>query len=327
MAVGLLGLTLSSCDNSFVFEDMPECVPEYRLRLSYDYNMAKTEAVSQVEAAEVYAFDEEGNFVTVSKADKQTLIDNDWTLPLDVERGHNYDLVVWAGLTEESPFTLDGTRAVSTKEDLTCRLTTDTDENGRVISRKAMPHLFHASPVVGYTVENGVEEHTAKLIKNTNVFRIMIQMEDGSELKVGDYDIEIIDANGVMSHQNEVSGEEIVYLPIDQNVSEPTEATEEAEATPYILSADFNHARLMTGSDARLKITESNSNIVVCDQPLIPMILSTKSEAAPGMDDQEYLDREDTYKITVYAPLGEDWNHVSILINGWRVTLNEMEWN
>ena len=189
-----------------------------------------------------------------------------------------------------------------------------------------MPHLFHTSSVVGYTVENGLEEHTVKLVKNTNVFRVDIEKDGGGEIKIGDYEIEITDSNGVMSHQNEVSGEEIVYLPLDQHVSEPTEATEDAPATPYILSADFNHARLVTGSDARLKITVPNSSIVVCDQPLIPMLLNVKEQAAPEMEDQEYLDREDTYVIKVIAPSDEDWSKVVIYINEWRVIFNNMEW-
>lgn len=325
-AVGLLGLTLTSCDNSFIFEDMPECVPEYRLRLAYDYNMQKVNAVNQVRAAEVYAFDGEGNLATVSKANEQELAANDWTLPLDVQRGQNYDLVVWCGLVDESPFALDGTRAVTSKEDLTCRLITETDDQGRVISRKSMPHLFHTSAQVGYTVENGLEEHTVNLIKNTNTFRVMIEKEGGGEMEIGDYDIEITDFNGVMNHQNEVSGEQIVYLPIDQQVFEPTEATEDAPATPYLLAADFNHARLMTGSDARLRIEKANSTIVVCDEPLIPMLLNVKEQAAPEMGDQEYLDREDTYEIKVIAPSDEDWSNVLIYINGWRVVLNNMEW-
>lgn len=326
-AAGFMAFALTSCDSSFVFEDLRPCVPEYRVRLSYTYNMAFEERASQIEAAEVYAFDKEGKLVTVSKADYQTLKDNDWTLPLDIERFQDYDLFVWGGLTSESPFFLDGSRAVTSQEDLACHLATDSDEEYPNYSDRKFPGLFHGISSVSYTVEDGVEERTVEMIKNTNDINVLIQKETGEPVEEGYYVVEITDANGDMDHFNSVSGSEIQYrhhsyTAGDFQIPDGNGGKEETYAASG--QWEFSVARLMENSDARIKIRLGDSNITIVDEKLIDLLLAHKPSS---MSKQEYLDRQDSYYLTFRLRVEEDWLHVSVYVNDWLIIKNDMEWN
>ena len=325
-AAGLMAVALSSCDSSFVFEDLRPCVPDYRVRLSYMKNMANEERASQIQAAEVYAFDKEGKLVTVSKADYQTLKDNDWTLPLDIERFQDYDLFVWGGLTSESPFFLDGSRAVTSQEDLACHLATDSDEEHPNYSDRKFPGLFHGTTSVSFTVEDGTEERTVPMMKNTNDINVLIQKETGAPVEEGYYVVEIVDANGDMDHQNNVSGDEVLYRQHtytagDFRIPDGYGGKEETYAASG--QWEFSVARLMENSDARIRIRLGDSNITIFDDKLIDLLLSRKPS---NMDKQDYLDREDTYYLTFRLRVEEDWLHVSVFVNDWLIIKNNMEW-
>ena len=49
MAAGLFAFALTSCDSSFVYEDLRPCIPEYKIKLSYDHNMAFAEQNEKVD--------------------------------------------------------------------------------------------------------------------------------------------------------------------------------------------------------------------------------------------------------------------------------------
>ncbi|MDE5807274.1 MAG: FimB/Mfa2 family fimbrial subunit [Muribaculaceae bacterium] len=324
-AAGFLALTLSSCDNSFVYEDLRACIPEYKIRLSYDHNMAFTQQNEKVEAAEIYAFDPDGNLATVVTADKQTLIDNKWTLPITLERNKTYDIVVWGGLVSNSPFSLDGTRAVSSKEDVTCRLITEADGT----SSKEFPALFHGIQSVTYTVEDGPETMTVPLKKNTNTVDVAIRKETGEVVEDGYYVVEITDANGVMDHQNNVSGSQVKYNPVSFTSTElplPNGQGGEQAQTSQAGVSQFHVARLMENSDARIKIFLKESGIKLVDMKLIDLILAAKASEAPDMNPQEYLDRQDTYKLDFTLRIEEDWSVFEIYVNNWIVVINDIEW-
>lgn len=326
-ALALMGLAMTSCDSSFVFEDLRPCVPDYRVKLSYVHNMGFEERVSQVEAAEVYAFDKEGKLAAVATADRQKLIDNNWTLPIDLERFENYDLVIWGGLVADSPFSLDGSRAVTSKDDLTCRLATTTHYTGLENSDKHFPGLFHGVSNVTYDVEDGIQEHKVELIKNTNDIHVLIQKETGAPMEDDYYDVEITDANGVMDHTNAVSGNKILYNHHNFTIGDfKVPDGNGGEENTYVSSGkwDFSVARLMEGSDAKLQIRLDASNIVLVEENLVDLLLHAKRD--PKMPDQEFLDRQDTYYITYRLRVEEDWLHISVYVNNWLVIKNDIEW-
>ena len=329
VAVGLAAMTLSSCDSSFVYEDLRPCIPQYMVKLSYSHNLANENRVEQVEAAEVYAFDADGNLVESVKADKQTLIDNDWTLPLNLERFQAYDLVVWGGLVTESPFALDGTRSVTSKEDLTCRLNTEKDEDGNEISKKTFPPLFHGTKQVTYSVEDGPEVYEAPLMKNTNTVNVIVRKKSGEVVEDGYYVVEVTDANGVMDHQNNVSGENVKYIHTSyESVELPQPNGEGGEAVHTTQAGhwQFHTARLMKNSPATIKINLGESGINLVNTKLVDLLLAAKAKEAPDMDDQEYLDRQDTYTIDFTLRVEENWSVFEIYVNNWIVVVNDIIW-
>lgn len=328
-AAGLLALSLASCDSSFVYEDLRPCIPEYRLRLSYDHNMAFAEQNEKVEAAEIYAFDSDGTLAAVVTADKQTLIDNDWTVRMDLERNKPYDIVVWGGLVSNSPFSLDGTRAIVSKEDLTCRLSTETDADGNSTSSSQFPALFHGNMAVTYTVEDGPELATLPLKKNTNTVDVAIRKQTGETVEEGYYKVEITDSNGVMDHKNNVSGDKVKYNPASFTSTElplPDGQGGTQAAVTKAGVAQFHVARLMENSDARIKISLAESGIKLIDTKLIDLILAAKASEAPDMNVQEYLDRQDTYNLDFTLRIEENWTVFEIYVNNWVVVINDIEW-
>ncbi len=324
-AVGVLSLFMTSC----IIEEHPQTPaysPDYRVRLSYTHNMAYEERASQIEAAEVYAFDADGKLAAVSTADRQTLIDNDWTLPLNVERFKDYELIVWGGLVSESPFLLDGTRAVTTKEDLTCRLRTVTDEDANDVSSKKFPGLFHGTTSVSYMVEDGVEERTVPMVKNTNDIHVLIQKDTGKPVEEGYYVVELTDANGVMDHQNNVSGSNILYRHHTYTAGDfqvPDGYGNKEESTAPSGKWEFSVARLMENSDARMEIRLGDSNITLVDEKLIDLIELIKPD---NITLQEFLDRQDTYYLTYSLREDEDWLHLAVFLNDWLIIRNDIEW-
>lgn len=330
MAAGLFAFALTSCDSSFVYEDLRPCIPEYKIKLSYDHNMAFAEQNEKVEHAHIFAFDADGNLAEVVTADKQTLINNNWTLTFkNLERDKAYDIVVWGGLVDNSPFSLDGTRAISSKDDLTCRLATETDDDGNPVSSKSFPALFHGAGSVAYSVEDGPEVMTMPLKKNTNTIDVAIRKTTGEPVEEGYYIVEITDANGVMSHKNEVSGSTIKYNPVSYTSSQlplPDGQGGEQEKTTEAGVSQFHVARLMENSDANLKITLHESGIKLVDMKLIDLILAGKEAVAPKMSDQEYLDRQDTYNLDFTLRPEEDILVFEIYVNNWRVVVNNIEW-
>lgn len=329
-ATGLLALMLASCDDSFVYEDLRPCVPEYKVKISYDHNMAYTDRTDQVEAAHVYAFDSEGHLAASAYADKATLAANNYTLALSgLNRFDSYDIVVWGGLTAESPFLLDGTRAIASKEDVTCRLTTDADEAGNQSSSKVFPGLFHGVYTHAFQVEDGEEIVNIPLKKNTNTVDVAIRKETGEVVEEGYYTVEIIDANGVMDHQNNVSGSQITYRPASYTSTElplPNGEGGEQTATSQAGVSTFHVARLMENSDARIRINLGESGIKLVDMNLMDLILAAKDSEAPDMSVQEYFDRQDTYKLDFTLRIEEDWTVFEVYVNNWVVVINDIEW-
>lgn len=329
LIAGAMAAGLSSCNDSIVFDDLPECVPEYRVRLSYDHNMAFEERVNKVEAAEVYAFDADGNLAATATADLETLKENDWTLPLKLNRNQEYQLVIWGGLTMESPFRLDGSRAFSSFGDVICRLGTETDGEGHATSSSRLPALFHGTTTVTYTKEDGYEEYTAKLVKNTNQLDVVMRRKAGSPVGVSEYKVKVTDANGVMDHTNSVSGDDIHYLPVEiveGNRRLPDGQGGQSQYTTQAVTAEMHVARLMKDSPARLIVNEAASGKEMFNVALVDLLLAAKENIAPNMDDQEFLDRQDEYDVELILPSDETWHGLEIYINNWVIVYNDIEW-
>ncbi|MDE5886824.1 MAG: FimB/Mfa2 family fimbrial subunit [Muribaculaceae bacterium] len=332
-AAAIAIVALGSC-NSFMHDELPACNPDYRVRLSYQYNMSRTELVNQVEEAEVYAFDTEGRLISfVPPVDKATLQNNDYTISLKglgLERLKDYHLVVWGGLTTESPFKLDGSRAFGSSGDITCRLTVDIDEEGNLYNDKKFPGLFHGTKVVNYSEYENPEEYTCELMKNTNVLDVTLRRTDNFTIGSKEFIVKVTDNNGVMSSENEVSGDETIHY-LNQEAEPGEYALPDGQGgykdeTTNGAKTEVHLARIMENSEARLIVISKEDGTEILNAKLIDLIVAAKNYTHPDMDLQEYLDRMDRFTVDITMDIDTYFMNLSIYVAGWAVMNYEVEW-
>ena len=141
--------------------------------------------------------------------------------------------------------------------------------------------------------------------------------------------VEVTDANGVMDHQNNVSGENVKYIHTSyESVELPQPNGEGGEAVHTTQAGhwQFHTARLMKNSPATIKINLGESGINLVNTKLVDLLLAAKAKEAPDMDDQEYLDRQDTYTIDFTLRVEENWSVFEIYVNNWIVVVNDIIW-
>ena len=85
--------------------------------------------------------------------------------------------------------------------------------------------------------------------------------------------------------------------------------------------------RLVTdnGTDAILSVTNNETGDVVLSIPLMDYALLVKGYYNQNMPDQEYLDRQDEYNLTFFLDDNNRWVNSTIIINSWRVVLDDVE--
>lgn len=324
----VLTVSLSSCD-SVIYEDLEPCVPTYNIRLAFDRNMNHENKVEKVKAANVYAFDANNKLVYSSQTNYETLQANNWVIPVQIPQGQPHRVIIWGGLTEDATYTLDGTRAVETLEDLTCRVKTDMDDKGNNISNKPLTDLFHADQTLSYTAEDGIEEHTVGMTKNNNFLRIILRKQNGSAISHNDYEFYVEEDNAVMGHDNTViRGEKIWYHPVDRNGYETEIPDGHGGVTDVKVPAaiaDLHIARLTPDSEGCI-IVKNNAGEELIRADLMKLIMAVKEFEAPNMDTQEYLDCQDEFKIHLVLDENEDWIRMEIYVNGWVILYQEIEW-
>lgn len=328
IAVAMAGV-LTSCD-SFIYDDLPECVPVYKVRLAFDRNMKYEDRSEDVHSAEIYAFDTDGKLIGSASADLATLQDNGWIVPVSVPRGVPARFIVWGGLGDDSPFSLDGTRAVTTADDLTCRLTTSTDSEGHSISNRRLPDLFHADTTLTFNTEDGEEQQIIKLTKNTNTLRVILRRQNGGPISHSDFDFFIEEDNAVMGPDNRViRGEKLWYHPVDRDGYETAIPDGHGGLTDVKMPAaiaDLHIARLTPDSKGQIIIRKSATGEELIRADLMELIMGVKEFAAPDMDEQEYLDREDSFNIHIVLDEQEEWYRLEIYVNDWIIVRQSIEW-
>ena len=89
--------------------------------------------------------------------------------------------------------------------------------------------------------------------------------------------------------------------------------------------AELTVARLVKGQNPRLAVSNNETGEVVFSIPLIDYALLVKGFYNRDMDDQEYLDREDTYDMVFFLDEGDRWVDTHIYINSWKVVLQDTD--
>jgi uncharacterized membrane protein len=178
-----------------------------------------------------------------------------------------------------------------------------------------------------YTSEPGTYTETISLVKDTNVVRIMLQqMSDG--LVAEKFRYEITADNGLLNWNNEVvENGMLTYAPwsVTSGTADvgPDYGTNSTRADQVSVAvAEFTLNRMIDGKSPILTIYNLEEDEVVLSIPIADYALLVKGYYNSSMANQEYLDRQDEYTMTFFLDEDGDWLSASIIVNSWRVVLN-----
>lgn len=327
----LFGASLGSCN--VLTEEEQDCA--VYVRFKYDMNMEFADAFQNaVNSVTLYAFDKDG-VLAYQKTEEGDLLKQDgYRMRLDgISHSDKaeYDFITWAGEPDNESFIIPLlTVGKSTKEDLYCQL--KRAEGG--IVNDDLEALFHGQANdlnFGRAATSKMDEVVVPLVKNTNNVRIVLQHLDGRPVEVENFDFTITDENGLMSYDNSLMEDEVLtyqawrtddgYAGLDEDQVEKVEGVTGIN----VAIAELTTARLMKTERPILTITNKETGDKVLSIPLVDYALLVKGYYNREMDDQEYLDRQDEYALTFFLDDGNRWINSSIIINSWRVVLQNSD--
>lgn len=338
VAVAILSFPLTSC-NGVIFDEEGDCSVYYRLKFRYDNNLKWADAFAhEVTSVHMYAFDPSGVLVWQKEERIEPSQAEDYSMQLDLPAG-DYKLLAWCGLQNDGSrgesFSVAEARVGETRiEQLQCSLNRKRDGSG-AYSDERLYRLFHGTLDVTLPSDDdgGSYEYTMSLTKNTNHIRVILQHLSGEDVIRNKFDFRIDDENGLMGHDNGLLEDEIInYRPWD---SQDSEAGMEKDDTRAVISgkgavADLTIGRMMWSHHEKMFLTITNEDKeIVARVPVVDYAVMAKDyyekEYNCPMDEQEFLDRMDECVLTFFLDEDKDWVSCEILINSWRVVLNNVE--
>ena len=320
LATLFFALSTSSCMEGFIYEGEGDCNTYYNIKFKYDYNMKFADAfASEVNSMSLYVFDQSNTLVeSVVVDDVEKLQAADFYIPLELNSG-KYELVAWAGLMNEESFDLlaNVEKGKTKREELQVALKATDDK--RV--KEDLQPLYHGAMTLDYTSEPGTYTETLSLVKNTNVVRVVLQ-QMSADLDSDKLRYEITADNGLLDWNNEVvANGTLTYEPwsVASGVAEManTRADEVSVAV-----AEFTISRIIEGNSPILTVYNIEEDKPVLSIPVADYALLVKGNYNREMSNQEYLDRQDEYNMTFFLDEDGDWLSASIIVNSWRVVLN-----
>jgi len=174
-----------------------------------------------------------------------------------------------------------------------------------------------------------VQELTIPLVKNTNNVRIVLQHLSGSPVEVDKFTFTITDENGWMDYDNSLlEDEKLTYYAwrTDDGVAELNPDGSRAQTSIGVAIAELTVGRLVMENNPVLTITNDKGEKVL-SIPLIDYALLVKGYYNRDMDNQEYLDRQDEYNMTFFLDENDHWVDSYIIINSWKVVLNNADFS
>ena len=353
-AVALIGM--SACDN-VIYDNEGDCSNHYLVHFKYDHNMKWADAFSnEVTSVRLYAFDKQGTLVWQKSESGAALAAAGYNMEVEVPAG-DYTLLAWCGVDNglsTEHFNIPDHKIGETKlEHLTCRMTRTsvTDQAGaHAESKESLLPLFHATKEVSWPSKDDylVVRDTMSLIKDTNHIRIMLQHLSDQDVDVNDFVFTIDEANGFMAHDNSLLDDEnITYRPWNKqnaqagidisqypvhpwwggydpapSAQDDVDTNDGAITKVQMAICDFTIARLMADRPTFLTIRRTDGDLVA-RLPLRDYALILKDAYHHKMSEQEYLDRQDDYALTLFLDRTHHWISTTIIINQWRVVLQD----
>ena len=321
-------LAASSCKDGLIFDGEGDCGIYYRIRFKYDYNIKFADAfANEVNSVALYIFDENDTLVdNITTTDKQALSSGVFEIPLELEPGR-YTLLAWGGLMNEESFDmLAEVKVGETKlQELQVKMRRHHNDMGEATVTEDLLPLYHGTLALEVADIPGTYTETMSLMKDTNSIRILLHEMSGHDVDADKFIFEIKDNNGLYDWDNTLlDDEDITYSAWYQTTGS---ADMEEYSTRTVTEVNVALAELTTGrmrADKSpilyIKSRETGEDLVRL--PLAEYALLVKGYYRKDMSDQEYLDRQDEYTMTLFLDEGE-WVSSVIYINSWRIVLND----
>ena len=247
--------------------------------------------------------------------------------PVDPGR---YHLMAWCGEGHTSSFTVNSD--AEHIDDIHCRLNREYISRAEqiAVSSANLSDLYHGRQEnLVMPDEQGVHYYTVPLTKDTNTISILLQQLSGEPMNPDDFDMEITDTNGHLESDNTMRGDEIIhYNPWKQGSSLSDIVYPGAEFKPTELGAvmaEFRVSRLMLQNNPRLTVSKHADGTILFSIPLKPYMVQFAGDQFSNMDTQEYLDRQDEYKMMFFLDEGMRWMNAYIYINSFKVVLQNVD--
>ena len=324
-------LVVSSCKNGLIFEGEGDCGVYYNIRFKYDYNIKFADAfANEVNSVALYIFDESQTLVeAVTTTDKNALSSGSFEIPLELEPG-NYTLVAWGGVMNEESFDVlaDASVGVTKLQELKVRMQRQLGDNGEAkVSDDLLP-LYHGTMPLKVVSTPGTYTETMSLVKNTNNIRILMHELSGHDVDADKFIFEIKDNNGLYDWDNTLLDDQMItYSAWSQSTgTAELEPQSRVITTVNVALAELTIGRMRAAKSPILYIKSRETGEDLVRLPLADYALLVKGNYRKNMGDQEYLDRQDEYTLTLFLDEGE-WLSSVIYINSWRVVLNDTELN
>lgn len=301
------------------------------VRFVYEYNIGGADMAvpgvdlfyRQASKVDLFIFDGSGIFLEkVTSTSEGDTFDRDFRLTLPRNLPADAQFVAWAGLYDDSCSVTDMVKGQSTLADL--RVSAKPSRSN-IMDRDLRP-LMHGTILGEPKAVSYVNETiTVYMSKNTNNIRFNLEVidEDNNMLDSEDFDFSVTVANRSYDHLNNIvsPADMLEYIPFVQNHNAETG-----------VGAELKLLRLMANREARLLITHKPSGGKVFEKNLTPYLAASCPEKYGYMNNQEYLDREDTYRVIIFlryepgTPQGENpFVAFSIQVNDWSIRIQDSE--
>ncbi len=318
-------LVLGSCGKA-IYDYEDDCTVTYLVKFRYDYNMKYADAFAhEVNTVSLYLLDEQGAVVWRGTESGEKLASEVYAMKVDVMPG-TYDLLAWCGTSDKGSFVIPESNVGS---GLTCILDRKRSEEGEAYVDEDIDRLFHGyvKDVVfeDYSDYGGTFTYTVPLVKNTNHLAIVLQHLSGEPVDKDKFTFSIVDNNGSMDWDNSlIDDEHIKYYA--WHTAQGAAGINTVKAGEFSAAiAELTFPRLVKGQSPRLVVTSKETGDTIIDIPFIDYALLVKGHYNQGMDDQEYLDRQDEWQMAFLLDEGNRWISTSLYINSWKVVLQDTE--
>lgn len=323
----LTGGLMSSCNDSFIFDEEGDCSVHYRVPVTFKHNILDADAISsQVRNVTLYVFDGNGNHVLTQTGNIPGNLEETYFMDVNLPPG-NYDMIAWgrgeSPMSDAVRFNIGGNEKPESPVHLTASLPLQGDEETYFHDKDIEPLFWGRITGVECNAKDygNIVLPAIDLMKDTNVIKVVLQNLDDTEMKMDDFRIEISSDNSRMDCLNNIVPFGIVRYHSWSSTLLATEKNEtKSEVVPTGMMTENTTGRIMAATDMRLRVIRMHDNEPIINLNLPNYLVRVKGHYNKKYSDQEYLDRMDQHTLSFFIDADMNWyTAMGININGWTV--------